>query len=705
MLRVTTLRASGGDVAHLLRYYGGLAEDRARGGPARGPVDYYLDPDEPAGRWWGEGCEAVGLAGEVQSDQLANMLQARHPASGRRVGRGFGDRSARGFDATFSAPKSVSLLWALSPDPWVRAEVLAAHDAAVEAALGWFVEHGAHTRRGTDGIHQVDTRGVVAGLFRQHTSRTMDPQLHTHAVVWSKVQDRTRKWLALDARFLKGQQRSIGWIYDAALRSELTARLGVKWDPIEADAAQADVVGVPGWLRDRFSERSEQVAVKLADLVHRWVDEHGGADPDARTLYVLERRAVVASRPGKEHGVDAAELHRGWRGRAIDAGFDPDGLPGGQRRLAGTTSWNAEVVIETAIDRVAEQTSTWLRADLAREIATLVPADAAESAADLVDRVDRLAAEAESRCQSLHPPAGPGTPHRSDGRAVTEHVTDLQLTTGAVLEQEKRLLTWASVATDRDVPATYQTHDPHRVAAAAVAGHADLVLLVGPAGTGKTTTLASAVRSLDSAGRPVIGLAPSGKAADVLAREAACPTSTLAKLLHEHGQLNGTAPRGRLPAGTTVILDEASMTRTDDLDRLVDLVRRNGWRLICVGDPGQLPAVGRGGMFAHWCDTLPAHRLDQVQRFTEPWQSAASLLLRRGDPRAAAEYTQHGRLHYVHPALVAERVARQHQAVTGRGETVAITTSSASTARAINLAIQQRADHRIGRAVDLADGT
>ena len=78
----------------------------------------------------------------------------------------FGDKSARSFDATFSATKSASVLRALSPDSWVRAEVLAGHDAAVTGALEWVGRHGAVTRRGTDGVDQVDTRGLVAALFR-----------------------------------------------------------------------------------------------------------------------------------------------------------------------------------------------------------------------------------------------------------------------------------------------------------------------------------------------------------------------------------------------------------------------------------------------------------------------------------------------------------------------------------------------------------
>jgi conjugative relaxase-like TrwC/TraI family protein len=179
-MRAVTLKAAGDAVAQLIGYYAGLARDQLRrDGTARGPVDYYLNPAEPPGRWWGSGCAAVGLDGEVLPEQLQALLEGHHPATSATLGRQYGDRSARGFDATFSAAKSVSVLWALSPDPWVRAEVTTAHDAAVDAALGWLERHGAVTRRGRDGVDQVDTQGLVAALFRQYTSRTADPQLHT----------------------------------------------------------------------------------------------------------------------------------------------------------------------------------------------------------------------------------------------------------------------------------------------------------------------------------------------------------------------------------------------------------------------------------------------------------------------------------------------------------------------------------------------
>lgn len=712
MLRVTVLKAKGGGIDALLAYYAGLAQDQqSRDGAGRGPVDYYLDPDEPPGRWWGAGRPGLGLDGEVTPEQLSALLTARHPETGKWLGRRFREDGVRGFDATFSAPKSVSVLWALSPDPFVRAEVAAAHDAAVTAALAWLERHGAVTRRGTNGVDQVDTQGLTVALFRQHTSRSADPQLHTHAVIAAKVQDPTGRWLSLDARFLLKQQRSIGWVYDAALRAELTGRLGVDWEPIAEGFGQSDIVGIPEELRSLFSQRSAQIEEKLVELLDRWMAEHDGAEPDRRTIARLTRKAVLASRPPKGEGAAAVALRAEWVERAIAAGFDPAALPTARREPETVIALDADTVIAQAIERVGGESSTWLRADLARELATLVPPGVAADGEALAVLLDALAERAAARCVELHPPSPLGAPKRRDGRPVSEHVTDRALTTRAILDQEARLLTWARQAVGGDgrgsavIDAPGLTESQGK-AAAAVAGEADLVLVVGPAGTGKTTALAAAVEALHRESRPVMGLAPSGKAADVLATEAGCPTATLAKLLYEHARPAGPRPAWALPAGTTVVVDEAAMASTDDLDHLVVLAQMHQWRIACVGDPDQLPAVGRGGMFAHWCDTLPAHYLDEVQRFEEPWQAEASLGLRRGDPDAAAEYAARKRVRAVHPGLVADQVASLHENLTGRGETLAITTARTETARAINRAIQHRRGTWRSRAgVRLADGT
>jgi len=690
VMRVTTLKASAHGLAGLLDYYVGLAE---RPPSTKGPIDYYLDPDEPPGRWWSAGRRALGLDGEVGADQLRALLEGTDPRTGRPLGRRFGEASARGFDATFSAPKSVSVLWALSPDPWVRAEVLAAHDTAVDAALGYLERHGAVTRRGRDGIHQVETRGLIVARFRQHTSRSIDPQLHTHALISAKVQDPTGRWLALDARFLKYQQRTIGWIYDAALRSELTARLGVAWDPIEG--GQADIAGVAKDLRDLFSERTAQVEDRLADIVRTWSDEHDGADPDRRTLADLERRAVLLSRPAKAHGVDAASLHSSWSQQARAHGFDVRTLDGALNRPMGPGGATDEEIITEALRRVAEESATWIEADLARHIATLITPDS-RGAADTVGRIDALAARALDRCVDLSPHRTDEAPCRRDGRPVTEAVTDRRLTTQAILDQERSIQRHATSS----VPRTpIDRTDPQRAVADDIAGHSRVVLVVGPAGTGKTTATARGVAALRSRGRPVIGLATTGKAADVLATEAGCPTATVASFV-----LSERPRTTHWRRGTTVIVDEAGMVATVDLAEIVGLAHRRHWRLVLVGDPAQLPAVGRGGVFAHLCDTLPHHHLETPRRFRQPWEADASLALRAGDPAVADVYAAHGRLSTAHPALVPDRVLdllRRHEPA---GQQVAITTTTAETARRINRTIQaSRPSHE--PAAVLADGT
>ena len=165
---------------------------------------------------------------------------------------------------------------------------------------GWFETHGAVTRRGTDGVLQVDTQGIVAGLFRQHTSRTADPQLHTHAVITAKVQDPTGRWLSLDARFLMRQQRTIGWIYDAALRAELTTRLGVAWDT--PDTGPIDLTCIPASVRDALSQRSGQVEAKLAELIGRWSTNTTGPTPTPAPSPPSNAKPPSAPVPGRVPG-------------------------------------------------------------------------------------------------------------------------------------------------------------------------------------------------------------------------------------------------------------------------------------------------------------------------------------------------------------------------------------------------------------------
>jgi hypothetical protein len=133
---------------------------------ARGREDYYAAAAEHPGRFVGRGAEALGLSGiEASAPCLERLFgHGADPRDGTALGRGFTPKDEKviaGFGVTFSAPKSVSVLWACGGTA-ITAEVLAAHDAAVDEALAFLDEHTAFTRRGHGGVHQVDTDGLIA---------------------------------------------------------------------------------------------------------------------------------------------------------------------------------------------------------------------------------------------------------------------------------------------------------------------------------------------------------------------------------------------------------------------------------------------------------------------------------------------------------------------------------------------------------------
>ena len=237
-----------------------------------GPGGYYLDGDEPPGQWLGLGAGALGLEGQVDDDHFLALMDGRDPIDREQLGTSHHERTVRGFDVTCSAPKSVSVLFAIG-DERVRKEVLDAHDAAVAAAFGWIEDH-AHCRYRVDGeIWTVDADGLVAAAFRQHTSRAHDPQVHTHLVIVNRVMAPDGRWLALDARTLKHDQRTVSALYAAGLRAELTSRLGVRWNDVEN--GQAEMADAPEEILDAFSQRTKQMARRIDEKTERFVDDLG----------------------------------------------------------------------------------------------------------------------------------------------------------------------------------------------------------------------------------------------------------------------------------------------------------------------------------------------------------------------------------------------------------------------------------------------
>jgi conjugative relaxase-like TrwC/TraI family protein len=593
------------------------------------PPSYYLNAAEPAGIWHGGGASLLGLCGEVDGEAFISVMAGRDPASGVLLGRRYGEGSVRGFDVTASAPKSVSVLFAVGDDDTRRA-VLAAHDAAVAAMVGWIEAH-AHTRFRIAGrVAVVDAEGIVAAAFRQHTSRALDPQLHTHVVIANRVASPDGRWLALDARTLKLDQRTLSAIYHTGLRAELTARLGVGWEP--PVNAIAEIAHVPADVLEVFSSRTADVQDRVAVKLDRFTDTMGRG-PTARERWRLEREAVTDSRPSKLKAADSAELHRRWAEQVFEVGHDPQQLiVSATRRVTARNRIEQRDVARIVNDAMASLTlrqSTWRPAELVRELAAAVPTDIAVPPDQLVGFLDDLAGEVIVRdCVELSAPIPAGVMLRRDGRPISEAATDRALTTPAILAEEERVILWAERRLAQPAPdATELVIEPGGLsvpqleAARTVAGTRALVLVVGAAGTGKTTALAPAVSHLHTEGRVVFGVAPSAVAAEVLREETAMAADTIDKLLVEHRGPRPPQPGYALPAGATLIVDEAAMCSTPHLAELATLADRRHWRLVLVSvavlrrrprrpvrPPGRHLWCDRTGPGATFHPRLGAHR-------------------------------------------------------------------------------------------------
>lgn len=658
---------------------------------------YYLDGGEPPGRWWGRGAADLALEGDIDAVSFLAVMAGRHPDTGKDLGRRFGDESVRGFDATFSAPKSVSLLWALG-DQQTQAAVLGAHDRAVDAVLGWVEDH-AHTRLRRNGhVVCVDAEGLIVGVFRQHTSRRLDPQLHTHAVIANRVRAPDGRWLALDARTIKLDQRTLSAVYHANLRSELTARLGVAWLTPEHGIAEID--GIPDEVLAEFSQRTRDVDQRLTRKLERF-EASMGRPPSDRERWQLEREAVLDSRPAKPHDAVLVELRGGWRQRTVELGHHPERLVSraiGRRRDPLTVDVVQEMV-EQALEALGERQSSWRPAELLREIASATPTNSAITAAELTSLLESLAGQVtEKRCVDISGPIPAGVELRSDGRPVTEPAVDRALTARFILEEEEGLVSWADSRKTTQPNTSYPwgtlasrgLSDGQAAAVSAVIGSGGLELIVGPAGAGKTTALAHSVDILRTQERSVFGVAPTAAAAEVLGTEADMSADTLDKLLYEHTHPGRSpSPEYDLAAGTTLIVDEAGTVSTPKLTQLAQLADKKLWRVVLVGDPRQFAPVGRGGMFGHLVDTFGAVELDQVHRFSNQWEIQASLRLRAGDPLVVNEYDQHCRIHEGSVDQIEAQILGAWMSARQRGETVALMANSNQTVRRLNQQCQQ----------------
>ena len=241
-----------------------------------------------------------------------------------------------GFDLTFSVPKSVSVLWALSPQD-VRDQVFAAHHRAVQDTLVWLECRAIGTRTGRNGVAHVPVRGAIAAAFDHWESRAGDPQLHTHLVIANRVQ-RTSDgaWATLDSRTLYKAVVAASEHYNGLLFDELRRSLGTETE-LRAPASvernpSRELSGVDAGLITEFSTRARIIELEKDRLVRLWNLEHG-TNPSDATVLKLRQQATLSTRTAKDaQPVPLTERLTSWRRRAEGLGCRPERLTCRHRR-------------------------------------------------------------------------------------------------------------------------------------------------------------------------------------------------------------------------------------------------------------------------------------------------------------------------------------------------------------------------------------
>ncbi|MGH4009673.1 MAG: MobF family relaxase [Pseudonocardiaceae bacterium] len=640
--------------------YGGADELRSKVGEAY--KQYNRDHGRPVGAPLNEQIRAT-IRLRVQTETFAAAHNGREPTDDNELTHWLADQKRQlksavaGYEVVFAPPKSVSVAWALS-DHDTRELITSLHRQAVKDTLTHLENNAAFTRQGNWGEAQVDIQGITAAIFEHWDSRTGDPHLHTHVPISAKVKRiNDGKWTTLDTRTIHASAVVMSEFYNSRLR-DLFRDHGADWTERPAESGDLkrpvwELTGVSDELLIGFSQRSRQVETDRAQRIVAFRAEHG-REASPKELLEIGRRAQYATRDAKQAPrtladhlrrwrqfasglVDAEQLHTlgsrvfGGAGEPLSA-VDIDVLAGHVRfvvcdHYSHWTRWHveAEAHRQTAHLRVATD---------AREAVVGSIADAVINAPDTIAlRVPVLIAE-------------PGVLRRRDGESVFVEHNSQRYTTEQTLREEAALVAWARrggghrLTTDtiaRALVGVSLNAGQRRMVTEFARSGRRVQLALAPAGAGKTTAMKAFAQAWRSAGGRVYAFGPSARAAQELGASIDATPHTLHQVttalkfdLAEH--------QFDFRAGDVLVIDEAAMSGTHTLHEVVRYALRRGADVRLVGDDKQLGAVEAGGAIRLIAHDVGAVRFQEVVRFTDLGQAAASLQIRAGSPAGLGYY-------------------------------------------------------------------
>ena len=639
-----------------------------------------------------------------------------------------------GFDLVFTPSKSVSIAWGIG-DKELRKSIEAAHEHAIQDVVRHLESNVVMTRRGHNGIRQIDTKsGIIGTKFRHYDSRAGDPNLHDHVVIANRVEGADDKWSSIDGRTLYQYGVECSELYNSRVQQYVTEKTGLQFEPrMQNGKPIHEIVGISDETIRAFSSRRGDISAELDRVKAKFVADNG-YEPSEKQLIKLAQQATLATRPAKSEARSLEDLHTEWVAAAhalsdhgvhvpvdhqLAESLKTASLNYEQSVLQGTRqeaySTPLEAHTDAVLSRLEEARSTWRRTHINAETSRYVRELGLNETQDkrLISSIRQSVVEDSLPLHIKDTRLTPREYLRKDGTSQYRRIDAELFTSERVLAAENKILDAASRAV---IPAS--TVDVFELAAQkrrtelAEQGHSlpagqeamarefatsdkFLVVGIGAAGAGKTSSTRLAVDAIEASGNRVIGMAPTAAAAAVMRSEMRINADTVDKILTDWQ--SGKASVDVRP-GDVLLVDEAGMIATPKMEKILTLAQERGALVRALGDYRQLSAVGSGGALRLVDREIGAVHLDELFRFKNPEEAAATLSLREpplvGTDKPFEWYKDNNRIIAGDADAMIEDVFRKYSADVNAGkQSIMIASTNETVTRLNDLAQAHAIEH------------
>ena len=565
------------DTKKATRYYDVVAKPVA-GKAAGSPADYYL---QKSGEWFGKGAKFLGLEGAVYKSEFQNLLEGRTPDGYPLVQSGQNEHHRPGYDYTFSAPKSLSIIAEVMADQDLKDELYKAHVDSVKTVLTFLEDNYAQARQTKSGVTEVvKTGNLTFALFTENTSREHDPQVHTHAVIFNVTKRADGKFRAMMNEPLHNHKMFLGQLY----RNELSLRLAQLGFGIETRSKGLfEIAGISQELLDEYSTRSKQISQAMKDLQQKY--------PEMNEAKLREMAAIMTRR--KKETLSKEDLQKDWQKRLSSHIKNPSKYLKHLRGRAKKKALQANH-IDVALDILTEEESvvtreellyTALKLSLGEKSLPALEKDMTDS--KLIRTIKKNALYTTSEIEHIE-------------RDITQHISRSRETLPNIISKHA----WLELL----VQAPYKrlTGDQQKALQFILTESNDQVIAIqGDAGTGKTTMLELAAKQYTRTGYEVITLGPTARAVEELNTRGLPNAQTI-----DHFLLSPKTEESK--SARLFIIDEASMLGSKKFRQILDRTKTRD-KIVLVGDAKQKQSISQGGIFTK----LQKHKVIKTARMKE----------------------------------------------------------------------------------------